>query len=108
MNFLSLSTVEKALSIYIMVMAALVIFCLVRAVKGPRFTNRVVAVNVIGTMATAMICALSAMLHEDFLADVAIVYALLNFISVVVLCRVVTLHHKGRLMHIKGEKKDDN
>lgn len=108
MSFLSLSTVEKALSIYIMAMAVLVVFCLVRAVKGPRFTNRVVAVNVVGTMSTAMICAISALLHEDFLADVAIVYALLNFLSVVVLCQVVILHHKGRLIHMKEGKKDDN
>lgn len=105
MTFSSLSFVGKALAIYIIVMAVLVIFCMIRAVKGPRFTNRVVAVNVIGTMATAMIAAISALLKEDFLADVAIVYALLNFLSVVVLCRVVTLHHKGRLKHIKEEKK---
>ena len=35
-----------------------------RAVKGPRFTDRIVAVNMIGTMTTAVICILSGYLGE--------------------------------------------
>ena len=36
-----------------------------RAVRGPRFTDRIVAINMIGTMTTAIICILSAYLKED-------------------------------------------
>lgn len=108
MVFTALSLDKKLIAIFVILMAVLLLFTLVRAVKGPRFTDRVVAVNVIGTMATAILAAVSVILDEDFLADVAIVYALLNFLSVVVLCRVVILHNIRRENHLKEEKKNDN
>jgi multicomponent Na+:H+ antiporter subunit F len=76
-----------------------------RAVKGPRYTDRIVAVNMIGTMTTATICILAVYLNESALIDVSLVYTLLSFLAVVVMCHVVTLHHKGRLLFLS--RKDD-
>ena len=104
MIFSSLSLDKKLIAVFLILMALLLVFTLIRAVKGPRFTDRVVAVNVIGTMATAMLAAVSVILKEYYLADVALVYALLNFLSVVVLCRVVILYHKKNEKRIKEEK----
>lgn len=90
-------------------MAVLAIgMCLVfiRAVKGPRFTDRIVAINMIGTMTTAEICILSVFLGETSLLDVALVYTLLSFLAVVILCHVVTLHHKGRQLYLERKAKE--
>lgn len=67
--------------------------CLVRAIKGPRVSDRVVALNMIGTLVVMMICILSYLLEEAFLIDVAILYALLNMLVVVILTRVATTRH---------------
>lgn len=74
-------------------MMAVCFVCLVRAIKGPRVSDRVVALNMIGTLVVMMICILSYLLEEAFLIDVAILYALLNMLVVVVLTRVATTRH---------------
>ena len=77
-----------------------------RAVKGPRYTDRIVAINMIGTMTTATICILAVYLNESALIDVSLVYTLLSFLAVVVMCHVVTLHHK-RVLNKYGNKKKE-
>ncbi len=79
----------------------------VRALRGPRFTDRIVAINMIGTMTTAVICILSVYLDATSLLDVALVYTLLSFLATVVMCHVVVLHHKGRKLHL-GDKKEES
>ena len=74
-------------------MMVVVFVCLIRAIKGPRVTDRVIALNMIGTLVVMMICILSYLLEEAFLIDVAILYALLNMLVVVVLTRVATTRH---------------
>lgn len=77
------------------VLAALILSTLVRAILGPRFTDRIIAVNVINTLVVAEMVLLSVWMKEDFLVDVALVYALLSFLSVVVVSRLVlTRRHK--------------
>ena len=67
-----------------MALALLILATLVRAVLGPRFTDRIVAVNVIGTLVIAELMVLSVRLKEEFLVDIALVFALLSFLAVVV------------------------
>ena len=74
-------------------MMVVVFVCLMRAIKGPRVADRVVALNMIGTLVVMMICILAYLLEEAFLIDVAILYALLNMLVVVVLTRVATTRH---------------
>ena len=71
------------------VIALLILATLVRAVLGPRFTDRIVAVNVIGTLVIAELVLLSVRLREEFLVDIALVFALLSFLAVVVAARLV-------------------
>ena len=82
--------------VYIVVMAFLLLMCLILAVKGPRFTDRIVFVNVIGTVSTAVICVISIIIKEGYLADIALVYAMLNFLSVVILSRVVIIQYNKK------------
>ncbi|WP_440991860.1 monovalent cation/H+ antiporter complex subunit F [Haloarchaeobius baliensis] len=57
---------------------ALVLFG--RIVLGPTTPDRVIAVNVVGTAAVVVIALLGAALGEPGFLDVALVYALLNFL----------------------------
>lgn len=78
------------------VLGVAIIFCMARAVKGPRFTDRVVAVNLIGTITIVIMSILSVYMDADFLVDVSITYALLSFIAIVVLTRLVIIRRRGQ------------
>lgn len=88
------------------VLAVLALVTLIRAVLGPRFTDRVIAVNMMNTMVVALICILSVWLKEDYLVDVALLYALLSFLTVVVLHRLVMARKRRseRKRQTGGEK----
>ena len=61
--------------------------CLIRAILGPRFTDRVVAINIICTKTIIIIAILSYLLSDPGLLDIAIVYAMIAFLVVVVLSK---------------------
>lgn len=70
------------------VLAICIIACIVRAILGPRISDRIVAINMIGTMSIIIITLMSVLLHEGYLVDVAMLYAMLSFLAVVVLTKV--------------------
>lgn len=78
------------------VMAVALLLSLIRAMAGPRFTDRIVAINMIGTQAILLICILSYMIGEQYLVDVALVYAMISFLAVVALVHIYLsmLHEK--------------
>jgi multicomponent Na+:H+ antiporter subunit F len=51
-----------------------------RVARGPTTQDRVIAVNAIGTTTVLIIALIAAVFDEPAFLDVAIVYALLNFI----------------------------
>lgn len=87
--------------IVLLVLAVMVIFCLIRAVIGPRITDRLVAVNMIGTMVMVSICTLAVVMKEDYLVDICLIYAMISFLAIVVLTKVYT----GVYMKEKDEKE---
>lgn len=102
---------QAVLSGAALVLALLILATLVRAILGPRFTDRIVAVNVINTLVIAEIAVLAVKLREDFLVDVALVYALLSFLSVVVVSRLVLTRHwkqmeNGRQRKVEAGSRD--
>lgn len=70
------------------VLAAAIILCLIRALRGPRVTDRIVGVNMIGTQVILAIAILTTALSENWLADICIIYAMLSFVAAVVLTKV--------------------
>ena len=82
-------------------LAVIALVCLVRAILGPKFTDRIMAVNMIGTKTLLMVCVLAVLLQESYLVDVAIVYALLSFLAVVVLSKLVITRYRVK----KSEQK---
>lgn len=71
-----------------------IFFCLMRSALGPRFTDRITAANIIGTKVIVLIAVLSMIIGESYLADICLIYALISFLSIVVLARSV-LEAKG-------------
>ncbi len=83
----------------VLVLTALAIFAtmalaLTRALKGPSVYDRIVAVNMFGTKTVLIIALITAISGNDDLIDVALVYALINFIAVVA---VLKLSRMGNL-----------
>jgi len=75
------------LHIGIVFLAITMIICLVRAVRGPKLADRIVATNMICVKTILLIVMVAVYLGEGFLVDVALVYSLLSFLAVVVLTR---------------------
>jgi multicomponent Na+:H+ antiporter subunit F len=72
------------------------IFGLIRVIKGPRLADRIVGVNMVGTMTDVIIIMLSILLNEGWLLDVALLYTLISFLSVIVLTKVYMGVYKER------------
>ncbi len=68
----------------------LIIISIIRSVLGPGISDRIIAVNMIGTIIIMLIAILSLYLGESYLVDVCLIYALISFLGVVVLCKVYT------------------
>ena len=75
------------LIIAMMFLSVTIFFCLVRAIKGPRMTDRLVAVNMISIKGIVLIILLGEYLHDNQFMDIAMVYVLLSFLAVVCLAR---------------------
>ena len=69
-------------------LAVMLLLCFIRAVKGPRIADRIVAVNMMGTMVMVMIAILALMMGEGYLVDICIIYAMISFLAVIVLTKV--------------------
>ena len=72
----------------LVIIGLLLIACLIRAIRGPRIADRVIAVNMTGTMVVITICVLAFLMGEDYLVDVAMIYTMLSFLAVVVLTKI--------------------
>lgn len=69
-------------------LAVMVVLCLIRAIIGPRIADRIVSVNMIGTMVMVIIAILALMLEEGYLVDICLIYAMISFLAVIVLTKV--------------------
>ena len=59
------------------------IMAIIRAVMGPTLYDRILAVNMFGTKTVLFISLLGFVMGRPEFLDIAIVYALINFISVI-------------------------
>ena len=72
------------------VLALMLVLCLIRAVIGPRIADRLVAVNMMGTMVMVIIALLAVVKDQGYLVDICLIYAMISFLAVVVLTRIYT------------------
>ncbi len=66
-----------------------IFFCLMRAALGPRYSDRIIAANIVTTKIIILIAVLSLVIGEGYLVDICLIYAVISFLSVVVLARSV-------------------
>lgn len=95
------------------VLVVLAILCLVRCIRGPRVSDRVLAVNMVGTLTIIMVGVMVVMLGEGYLADVALVYAMISFLAVIVLSKVYTgiyyeHKHEKELLEQQARGEEEN
>ena len=77
-------------SVFLAAAAALVVLAIVvlyRAVKGPTMQDRVIAVNGLGTNTVVILALLAVALDSESFLDIALVYALLNFLMAVAISK---------------------
>ena len=72
-----------------------VFVCLMRAALGPRYTDRIIASSVIGTKIILLIAVMAMIVGNDYLVDICLIYAIINFLAVVVLARSVLEKKEG-------------
>ena len=90
------------------VQSVLLLFCLIRAVIGPRIADRLVAVNMITTMVTVMIAVIAVLNGEGYLVDICLIYAMISFLAVVVLSRIYTgVYREAKARQKRKEEKQN-
>ncbi len=73
---------------------------LVRAIKGPTIYDRILAVNTFGTLTVVLIAVHGFLAGRPEFLDIALVYALINFIATIAVTKYVKFSHLG---HPLGE-----
>jgi multicomponent Na+:H+ antiporter subunit F len=83
------------------------IFAIIRGVMGPTLYDRILAVNMFGTKTVLLISLLGFVMGRPEFLDIAIVYALINFISVIAVLRYSDIFEfKRRSQDKKPVEKD--
>lgn len=85
-------------------LALCVVAVLIYIIRARLTVDRIIGINLIGTLVVIVICVLTHLLGEDYLADIAVIYVVMSFIAVMMLCRIyINLYdRRGK------EKKDDD
>ena len=88
-------------------MAIIAFAYLLRAVAGPKFSDRILAINSIQTIIILIICILSVYQKENYIVDIALIYAMLGFVTVVIVCKAyLRSHHKDRANDLANLKEE--
>lgn len=94
-------------TICFLLLAVFIILSIIRSVRGPRIADRVIAVNMVGTMTIIIIAILSVYLDENYLVDVSLIYAMISFLAVIVLCKVYIGVYREKKEQEQQEEKGE-
>lgn len=81
---MTLTTAFLAAAAALVVLAIAVLY---RAIVGPTMQDRVIAVNVLGTNTVVILALLAVALDSESFLDIALVYALLNFLMAIAISK---------------------
>ena len=76
------------LTVVTVIMLVLIFACFLRAILGPTIADRIMSVNMIGTLIIMILAVLTVFLGESWLADIAALYAMISFLAVVVITKI--------------------
>ncbi len=79
--------IQTAMLVAAALLVVLAIAMFYRALKGPTTQDRLLAVNVLGTNTVVILALLAAGFGEPSFLDIAIIYALLNFLMSVAISK---------------------
>ena len=71
-------------------------FSLLRAIRGPRMADRILGINMTGSLTTAAIAVLAVLLEQSWLLDVCLIYCMISFLAVVVLAKISIASHEEK------------
>ena len=77
-------------------------FCLIRAIRGPKLADRIVATNMICVKIIVLIVIVGAYVGEEYLIDVAFIYTLLSFLAIVVFTRFMLQFKLNKLVRVSN------
>ena len=101
---------------FVAFIALMICAVLIRAILGPRFTDRIVAVDAMCSLGTIAIVLLFYIFNDKGLLDIALVYAMVGFLAVVVLTKSYLLAYNDRisdkgqnptLLHLPDEDSEE-
>lgn len=99
----ALETTYHFLFVGVLIVLGIMLFlCLIRACMGPTVADRLVSVNMMGTMVMTIMAILAVMMNESYLVDICIIYAMISFLAVIVLSKVIMGVHKEEEKHAEG------
>ena len=81
---------DKVLSVAVFFMGLSVLLCLIRVIIGPTKGDRMIGINVIATKTLVMIVMIAFLMKASYFVDVALVYALIGFVTSVVVSREIS------------------
>ena len=80
----------------LLVLALGVMFALIRTIRGPRIADRILGVNMIGSLSSGMIAVLAVLLNQSWLLDVCLIYCMISCLAVVFLAKLrIASHREG-------------
>lgn len=74
-----------------LILSITIFFCLYRAVIGPTIPDRIIGINLIGTKTTVMIVFAGVLFDETGFFDIALLYAMLAFITNIALVKYMEM-----------------
>lgn len=80
----------------------------IRALRGPTVFDRVLAVNMFGTKTVLLICILGYMAGRPDFMDLALVYALLNFIGTLAILKYYSYGDLGATAPAEDRIEEDD
>lgn len=102
---------EILFTVSLICFSLLIFVYLFRTIMGPTFYDRIVAVSCLSTVAIVMICILAVIQGEQYLVDVAIIYAVLGFLTIVIVSKAyLRSHNKDKekdYSNLKGSNDND-
>lgn len=103
-----MQVMDSILTVILIILALLTLVCMIKAVIGPRVGDRIVCVNMMGTMVMTIIAILAIKMKEGYLVDICIIYAMISFLAVVVLCKVYMGVYAARRERIRSKQRKED
>ena len=92
----------------LVVLALFMGLILIAAAVKKTATDRILCINMVGTMAIVSLAILSQMLDEPYLLDVALIYTMISFITVLMLALTFIPERPRRSIFEQFSKKMDS